>query len=89
MRLRALGVGEGDGLGDQTAHTRGYGGDKIGGAFNAQARVARQHLVAAAGVEEAGKVGELMDDDFRLRPDDGVAQGLAVEHVHDDRRHAA
>ena len=38
---------------------------------------------------EAGKVGELMDDYFRLRPDDGVAQGLAVEHVHDDRRHAA
>ena len=60
MRLRTLGVGEGDALGDQTAHTRGYsGGDKIGGAFNAQARVARQHLVAAAGVEEAGKVGQL------------------------------
>jgi len=29
-----------------------------------------------------------MDDDFRLRPHDGVAQGLAVEHIHDDGRHA-
>ncbi|HWX72123.1 MAG TPA: hypothetical protein VNY79_06465 [Xanthobacteraceae bacterium] len=76
MRFRALGVSEGDALGDQPARTRGYGGgDKIGGAFNAQARVARQHLVAAAGFEEAGKVGQLMDDDFRLRPHNGVAQG--------------
>jgi hypothetical protein len=90
MRLRALGVGEGDALGDHTARTRRCGGGhKIGSAFNAQARVARQHLVAAAGFEEAGKVGELVDDDFRLRPDDGVAQGLAVEHVHDDRRQPA
>jgi hypothetical protein len=89
MGLGTLGVGEGDALRDQAARTRGCsGGDKIGGAFNAQARVARQHLVAAAGFEEAGKVGQLMDDDFRLRPDNGVAQGLAVEHIRDDRRHA-
>lgn len=88
MRCRALGIGEGDALGDKAARTCGYGGsDKIGGAFDAQAGVARQHLFAATGIERTGKVGQLMDDDFRPRADDGITQGAAVEHVDNDWRH--
>jgi hypothetical protein len=90
VRLRALRAGEGDALGDEPARTRGYGGsDKIGGAFDAQPSVARQHLFPATGIERAGKVGQLMDDDFRLCPNDGIAQCAAVEDIHDDRRYSA
>jgi len=74
MRFRPLGIGEGNALGDQPARTRGNsGGDKMGGTFDAQASVARQHLFAPRRIEEAREVGQLMEEDFGPRTNDGIA----------------
>ena len=74
MRFRPLGIGEGNALGDQPAYACGDGGgDEIGGAFYAQASVARQYLIPAARIKETGKVGQLIDDNFGPRTNDGIA----------------
>ena len=85
MRLGAVGVDEGDALGDQPASARGLRRrDKIGRALDAQPGIAAQRLAAALRIEHLRQIGQLMDDDFGVGLHDGIMHCGTVENIDDD-----
>ena len=69
MRLRAVGISEGDALGDQPSRARRpRRGDQIGRAFDAQTRIARERIAKAGRIKDLRQIGQLMDDRLRGAP---------------------
>ena len=86
MRLRAVGISEGNALRDQAARARRPRRDnQIGRTFDTQAAIARENIGKASRINYLWQIGQLMDDDFRARRDDGSAQGPGIEDVNDNR----
>ena len=63
--------------------------DQVARPFAADARILRAGRRELSFVEFARKIGELMDDDHRLRGKDRSRQRRRVEHVDDSGHHPA
>ena len=74
MRFGTFGIGKGDALRDQPARARRpRRGNQIGGAVDAQMRIARERITQERRIENLRQIGELMDHDVRARRHDGIA----------------
>ena len=86
MRLRAVGISEGNALRDQAARARCLRcGNQIGRAFDTQAGIARERIAKAGRIKDLRQIGQLMDDRFRVGCDHSIAQGPGIEDVNHDR----
>jgi hypothetical protein len=82
-------IGPGDALRDQAARvslTRRC--DQVAGPLIADAGVAGERRWRLRRIANRGEIGQLVNDDLRLRFEDGLGQRFGVEHIDQDRMRA-